>query len=86
MSLFWQSVGGRGSRCARPLARRRDGVAGVRAIAAELNACGILTPADEFEQQIGMAVGEGQVADLVDDQQAGACVTMMRQSRDAAKP
>jgi hypothetical protein len=29
-------------------------------------------PADELEQQIGMAVGVGQVSNLVDDQQAGA--------------
>jgi len=34
----------------------------------------LVTSADEFEQEIGMAVGVGQVADLVDDQQVRARV------------
>ena len=40
-----------------------------------------ITPADEFEQQVGMAVGVGQVANLVDDQQAGACVMVQAPSQ-----
>ena len=32
----------------------------------------LLTAADEFEQQIGMAIGIGEIADLVDHQQTGA--------------
>jgi hypothetical protein len=31
----------------------------------------LVAAADELEQQVGMAVGVGQVADLVDDQKAG---------------
>jgi hypothetical protein len=32
----------------------------------------LVAAADEFEQQIGMAVGIGEVSDLVDDQETGA--------------
>ena len=55
--------------------------------------CFVLVAAtDQFEQQVGMAVGIGEIADLVDDQKVGAGVVRERRrkaeslSRAASSP
>src|SRR4051794_41927788 len=44
---------------------------GEGAVGSDDGALGLVAAADEFEHQVGMPVGVGEVADLVDHQQAG---------------
>ncbi len=42
---------------------------GEGAVGGDQGAFGLVAAADQFEQQVGVAVGVGEIADLVDDQQ-----------------
>ena len=44
------------------------------AIGGDQGAFGLVSSADELEQEVGVAVGVGEVPDLVDDQERGSCV------------
>ena len=47
---------------------------GEAAVGGDHGALLLVAAADEFEQEIGVAVGIGEVADLIDDEELGACV------------